>query len=179
VLVWNCTRGADLDLSEQTITQQGFKRIESRSENSIEFKGELNNDFSMIKLWHSNNAIDALAVLYPTSMRLGDAIAVIGSPSGVSSFSEAENLLSLAYPDRSLRMTIIRSNPSLYEQAIAGFMLTTPEFISPPLLTPWHGFVPKWRYCQLEPEFGYCQNSNISGNSLSRVVYRSAIEIVG
>lgn len=145
-----------MGVSEQTIIQQGFKRIDSRSENSIEFTGELNNNFAMIKLWHSSNVIDAVAVLHPTTMRLGDAIAVIGRPSGVSSFSEAENLISLAYPDKSLSMTIIRSNPSLFDQAITGFMLTKPAFISPPLLTPWHGFVPKWRYCQLEPEFGYC-----------------------
>ena len=147
---------ADLSFSEHTIIQQGYHRIEGNSDYSVGFTGDQNNDFDKVILWHSSGVVDAVSLLSPTNMKLGDAIALLGKPSGVISFLDAKNFVGLTYPDQNFSMAIVRSNASLFEKAITGFFLATPAFNSPSLLTSWHGFVPKWRYCQLEPGFRYC-----------------------
>jgi hypothetical protein len=91
-------------------------------------------------------------------MMLGDAIAVLGRPSGITSAFDADNTINLTYSDKYFSMTIYSGNVAPNEQAIIGFFLTAPSITSHQQLSPWHGFIPKWRYCQLEPEFNDCPN---------------------
>lgn len=144
-----------LSVAEQTVIQQGYQTRINHSDRSIEFTGNDVNDFGRIILWRSEGHVEAVSLLYPTYMRLGDAMAGLGVPSGISSIFHAESL-GLAYPDETFSITSNWNTVSPYEQATIAFLLTIPSINSPPPLRPWYGFVPKWRYCQLEPDIPAC-----------------------
>jgi hypothetical protein len=147
----------DLPIAEQTVIQQGYQIGQNQSDRSIEFIGNEVNDFRRIILWRLEGHVEAVSLLYPTYMQLGDAIAVLGVSFGISSIFHAETI-GLAYPDETFSITLDWNTISLHERETIAFLLTAPYVNSPPPLRPWHGFVPKWRYCQLEPDFTACAN---------------------
>jgi hypothetical protein len=147
----------NLPVAEQAIIHQGYQIGSNFSDISFEFIGNENEEFGKVILWRSENYVESISLLYPTHMRLGDALAILGKSSGVSSIFH-DDTVALAYPDETFSITSYWNKVSYHERDSVAFLLTVHSVNPPPPLHPWHGIVPKWRYCQLEPNFRGCSN---------------------
>jgi hypothetical protein len=102
-----------------------------------------------VSLRISNGIVTALGLVYceETTMQIGEAAALLGLPHRVSS-----------RPPHYVGYGFMTFNPyswwSLHD-SLGRIGLSAP--LEPRSLYAWHGFVRKWRYCQLEPTYRGCQ----------------------
>lgn len=103
------------------------------------------------------------AVIYSIALSdwdttLGDLISVLGSPNGLGGgFSIRNPFLAYASP-YGLLLVELNSMPARFSPAKVkvNYVLLTQYQQLADSLVGWHGFVPKWQYCSLEPKFLFC-----------------------
>ncbi len=106
---------------------------------------------------------DTNAVIYSISLSdwdvtLGDLMSVLGPSSGLGGGYTISNPF-LAYVNSyGVLLVEFYSMPTEFSptKVKVNYVLLTQFQRLADNLVEWHGFVPKWRYCMLEPEFLFC-----------------------
>lgn len=91
-------------------------------------------------------------VLRCMSLRVGDIVQHFGMPA--QRWGILDGLEALHYPHRfEVSFNYARSRLNAYRQVDSLYVRASQNnLFNPPLAVKWHGFVPVWRYCQLEAD---------------------------
>jgi hypothetical protein len=98
-------------------------------------------------MYYNSSTVDTLVVTLDEQFTLGDVITAAGSPDGMTHLGR-DLLPAYHLGDGLLVVSTAAGELSPYAGGVQ-LLYTAPEAQNP--LRAWHGFVPHWRYCQLEP----------------------------
>lgn len=141
------------DTARQLLSRYGYTNERALDQITTVFDAPAGSNLTSVNLIHQGNQLWMVG-LYPRArLSLSTAISVLGSPDGMVA-NRPHVVTGLAYGPK-VRVALYESAPGRISPFAAHIKYVT--LTSEPVdVLPWHGFVPVWRYCQLEPTYPGC-----------------------
>src|SRR5262249_49094532 len=100
-----------------------------------------------------NQSVTQVNLYWNDRIKFGDIIGLVGFPKFIRYFAFEE----MYY--RNAAISLKSDWDSAYSTVSAFIILGKPQeiIVDNGIDRPWHGFIPRWRYCQLEPDYSDCR----------------------
>jgi hypothetical protein len=142
-----------LDAARQILARHGYHNERALDQITTVFDAPEGSSLTSVNLIHQGNYLWMVGLYPHTGLSLSSALAALGSPDGMVAI-RPHDLMGLSYGQR-VRVALQEQSQSRLSPFAAQIKYVT--LTSEPVeVLPWHGFVPFWRYCQLEPSYAGC-----------------------
>lgn len=142
-----------LDTARQILALNGYSNERALDQITTVFDAPAGSSLSSVNLIHQGSYLWMVGLYPRAELSLSSALAALGSPDGMVA-TTPHVVMGLAYGQR-VRVALQEASQrriSPFAARIKYVTLTS----EPVTVLPWHGFVPFWRYCQLEPAYPGC-----------------------
>ena len=142
-----------LDTARQILALNGYSNERALDQITTVFDAPDGSSLSSVNLIHQGSYLWMVGLYPRAELSLSSALAALGSPDGMVA-TTPHVVMGLAYGGR-LRVALHEQphKPLSPFAATIKYVTLTSEPVD---VLPWHGFVPFWRYCQLEPTYPGC-----------------------
>ncbi len=137
------------------LSQQGFSAVGSTSENDLIFRAGRRDCWAAVTFF--DRRVTTLRFSGCEVIAVGDVMLALGAPQSMIATGGVGDWL--RWHDNLIEAGI--TGTASARLALDTFSLDEPSG-SVPSGTPWHGFVPFWRYCQLERVLYYCPGAALN-----------------
>lgn len=142
-----------LDTARQILADNGYSNERALDQITTVFDAPADSSLMSVNLIHQGSYLWMVGLYPRAELSLSSAISALGSPDGMVAI-RPHVVMGLAY-GRRVRVALQELSQRRISPFAARIKYVT--LTSEPVdVLPWHGFVPFWRYCQLEPTYPGC-----------------------